>query len=213
VLVDRPDAPQSVVAMVRTGPAAASPDVPPLARVNDAIGGSFTSRLNQDLREKRGITYGAQSRFSVSRGQGMIVAWANVVTDKTGEALDALVGDLRDFAAHGPSDEEVERTRSQARAVLVGAYESVESIAGHLAADASLDLGAGYQAKAAVARDEAQAPLLAALAKKYYDPAGAILFVVGPRARVQPAIDKLGVPFELRDAEGAPVRRFAEGAR
>jgi predicted Zn-dependent peptidase len=206
VLVDRPDAPQSVVAMVRPGPSAASPDVPPLGRVNDAIGGSFTSRLNQDLREKRGITYGAQSRFSVSRGPGMVVAWANVVTDKTGEALEALVGNLREFSARGLTDEEVERTRSQARAVLVGAYESVESIAGHLSADAALGLGPDYEAKAAVARDEAQGAQLAALAKKYYDPAGGILFVVGPRARVQPAIDKLGLPFELRDAEGAVVR-------
>lgn len=215
VLVDRPDAAQSVVAMARPGPAAASPDVPPLGRVNDAIGGSFTSRLNQDLREKRGITYGAQSRFSVSRGPGMIVAWANVVTDKTGEALDALVGDLREFAARGLTDEEVERTRSQARAVLVGAYESVESIASHLSADASLDLGPAYEAKAAVERDQATGPQLSALARKYYDPAGAILFVVGPRARVQPAIDKLGLPFELRDAEGetprnGPVRRREE---
>jgi predicted Zn-dependent peptidase len=206
VLVDRPDAPQSVVAMVRPGPAAASADVPPLARVNDAIGGSFTSRLNQDLREKRGITYGAQSRFSVSRGPGMVVAWANVVTDKTGEALSAMVGDLREFAAHGLTDDEVERTRSQARAVLVGAYEAVESIAGHVAADASLGLGPDYQATASRARDEAQPSQLDALAKQYYAPAGAILFVVGPRARVQPAIDQLGLPPELRDAEGEVVR-------
>ena len=206
VVVDRPDAPQSVIAMVRPGPAAASPDVPPLARVNDAVGGSFTSRLNQDLREKRGVTYGAQSRFAVSRGPGMVVAWANVVTDKTGEALGAMVGDLRDFAAAGLTDDEAERTRSQARAVLVGAYESVESVAGHLAADASLSLGPDYEAAASRARDDARRPQLDALARKYYAPDGAILFVVGPRAHVQAAIDKLGLPPQLRDAEGEIVR-------
>jgi predicted Zn-dependent peptidase len=206
VVVDRPDAPQSVVAMVRPGPAAASADVPPLARVNDAIGGSFTSRLNQDLREKRGLTYGAQSRFSVSRGPGMVVAWANVVTDKTGEALSAMVGNLREFATSGLTDEEVERTRSQARAVLVGAYESVESIAGHLSADASLGLGPDYEAAASRARDEAPRSQLDALAKRYYTPDGGILFVVGPRARVQPAIDALGLPPEARDAEGDVLR-------
>jgi predicted Zn-dependent peptidase len=174
--------------------------------VNDAIGGSFTSRLNQDLREQKGYTYGARSRYSVSRGPGMVVSWANVVTDKTGDALGAMLGDLRQFAEGGMTDDEVARTRSQARGDMVSIYESVEGIAGHLAADASLGLPADYQAKAAQARDAAQKPELDALAKRYYDPADAIVVVVGPRTRVQPMIDKLGLPApELRDAEGAPV--------
>jgi zinc protease len=208
VLVDRPDAPQSVIAAVRLGLEASSPDVPAMWRVNDAIGGSFTSRLNQDLREQRGYTYGASSRYSVSRGQGQVVAWANVVTDKTGDALGAMIADLRQFAAGGLSDDEIARTRSQGRAALVGAYETVEGIAGHLAADAALGLGPDYQARASQARDEAQRPQLDALAKRYYSPDDAILVVVGPRTRIQPLIDKLGLPApELRDAEGSVIAR------
>ncbi|HEY3815575.1 MAG TPA: pitrilysin family protein [Polyangiaceae bacterium] len=207
VLVDRPEAPQSVIAVLRPGLAASSPDLPALERVNDAIGGSFTSRLNQDLREQRGYTYGASSRFSVSRGPGQVVAWASVVTDKTGDALGAMLGDLHQFSSGGLTDDEIARTRSQARASRVDTYESVEGIAGRLANDASLGRGADYEARASLACDEAQRPQLDALAKRFYAPEGAILVVVGPRAQVRPMLDTLGLPApEMRDAEGNILR-------
>ena len=207
VLVDRPDAPQAVVAAVKPGIAASDPAEPALWRTNDAIGGSFSSRLNQDLREQHGYTYGARSRYSISRGVGQVVSWANVVTPKTGDALKAMLADLAAFASGGLTDDEVARTRSQARGELVGAYESVEGISGHLAADASLGLPADWEAQVSQQRDSATKADLDALAKRFYDPANAIVVVVGPRARVQPLIDgmRLGNP-EMRDAEGNLVK-------
>jgi zinc protease len=203
VLVDRAEAPQSVIAVVKPGIAASSPDTPALWRVNDAIGGSFTSRLNQDLREAHGYTYGARSRYSVSRGPGQVVSWANVVTDKTGDALTAMLTDLHQFAEGGLLPDEALRTRSQARADLVGVYESVQAIAGHLAGDASLGLPPDYEARASEARDAADKSLLDRLAKQFYDPTDGIIVVVGPRSRVKPMIDKTGLPpAELRDTEG-----------
>lgn len=203
VVVDRPDAPQSVIAALKPGVAASDPAEAALWRVNDAIGGSFTSRLNQDLREQHGYTYGARSRFSVSRGKGQVVSWANVVTDKTGDALEAMLGDLQKFAEQGMSDDEVDRTRSQARGELVSVYESVEAIAGHLAADASLGLPPDWEAKVSERRESAQKAELDALAKEFYSPDGAIIVVVGPRTRVQPMLDKLKMPVpELRDPDG-----------
>jgi predicted Zn-dependent peptidase len=206
-LVDRADAPQSVIAAVKQGIAASNPDLPALWRVNDAIGGSFTSRLNQDLREAHGYTYGARSRYSLSRGPGQVVSWANVVTDKTGDALAAMLADLQKFAEGGMLPDEVERTRSQARGDLVSVYETVEGIAGHLAGDAALGLPADYEGRASAAREAADKSILDRLAKQFYDPADAILVVVGPRARVQPMVDKLGLPTpEIRDAEGNVVK-------
>lgn len=207
VLVDRPEAPQAVIAVVKPGIAASDADEPALWRVNDAIGGSFSSRLNQDLREQHGYTYGARSRFSVSRGPGQVVSWANVVTDKTGEALKAMLADLDTFASGGLTDDEAARTRSQARGELVSVYESVEGIAGHVAADASLGLPAGWEAQSSRMRDLATKADLDALAKQFYATAGGIIVVVGPRRRVQPLIDPLGLPApEVRDAEGNPVK-------
>jgi zinc protease len=206
VLVDRPDAPQSVIAVLRSGVAASDAVEPALWRVNDAIGGSFTSRLNQDLREEHGYTYGARSRYSRSRGPGQVVSWANVVTDKTGDALAAMLADLKRFAAGGMTDDEVSRTRTQAREELVSVYQSDEGIAGHLAADASLGLPPDWASQASSKRDAATKADLDALAKQYYGVSDAIIVVVGPLARIQPMIDALGLPVpEIRDAEGRVV--------
>jgi zinc protease len=203
VLVDRKDAPQAVIAVLRPGVSAADPAVPGLWRVNDAIGGSFSSRLNQDLREARGYTYGARSRYSMSRGPGQIVSWANVVTDKTSPALDALLDDLHKFADGGVTEDEVARTRSQARGEIVNVYESVEAIAGHLAGDASLGLPPDWEATTSQKRDAAQRADLDALAKQYYDPTNATIVVVGPLGVLQASLDKLGVSApEMRDSEG-----------
>ncbi|MGH7272008.1 MAG: M16 family metallopeptidase, partial [Polyangiaceae bacterium] len=206
VLVDRADAPQAVVAVLKPGIAASDAAEPALWRVNDAIGGSFTSRLNQDLREAHGYTYGARSRFSRSRGVGEVVAWANVVTDKTGDALAAMLADLQKFADGGMTGDEVARTRSQSLGEFVSVYQSSEGIAGHLAADASLGLPPDWQATSSAKRENAAKPELDALAKRFYDPTGAIIVVVGPRARVEPMIGKLGLPApQIRDAEGAVI--------
>jgi predicted Zn-dependent peptidase len=203
ILVDRPDAPQAVIATVKPGLAASSPDAPPLWRVNNVIGGSFTSRLNQDLREAKGYTYGVSSRYSESRGPGMVITGAAVRTDATGDALGAMLADLKTFADAGLTDDETAKSRSQARGELVSTYESFEHIAGQLAGNASLGLPPDWEVQSSQRLEAATKDDLDRLAKQYFAPDGAILVVVGPRARVQTQLDKLGLPApEIRDATG-----------
>jgi predicted Zn-dependent peptidase len=208
VLVDRPGAPQSVIAVVSPGLSAANADVAPLWRVNDAIGGGFTSRLNQDLREDHGYTYGARSRYSLSRGIGQVISYASVVTEKTGDALVAMVTDLKKFASDGMSDVEVDRTRSQARQDLVSTYESVESVARRLATNASLGLPRDADSERSRACDAAGKADLDRLAARLYNPADGLILVVGPREKVAPLLVASGLPTpELRDAEGNVVSK------
>lgn len=193
VVVDRPDAPQSVVALLLPSLAGGAEDAPLLSRVNVALGGSFTSRLNQDLREERGITYGASSRLSFSRGAGVFVAQAAVETKKTGEAVKALLEDVAAYAKDGPTDEEAEKTRLVARADLVEAYEGVSATSARLARLAGIGLPAGHEALSAKARDEAPVDKLRALAKAWLDPTEGTVLVVGPKAQVVPALDAVGL--------------------
>jgi predicted Zn-dependent peptidase len=203
VLVDRPDAPQSVIAVVAPGLSAASPDAGPMWRVNDAIGGGFTSRLNQDLREDHGYTYGASSRYSLSRGVGQVISYASVVTEKTGDALAAMLADLGTFARDGLTQTEMERTRSQARQDLVSTYESVESIARRLAANASVGLAPDADAVRSAACDAADKTELDRLAAQFYNPKDALIVVVGPRVKVSAMLVAAGLPAsEPRDEEG-----------
>ena len=208
VLVDRPDAPQSVVAVVAPGLSAASADVAPLWRVNDAIGGGFTSRLNQDLREDHGYTYGARSAYSLSRGVGLVISYASVVTDKTGDALVAMLADLGAFARGGMTQSEVDRTRSQARQDLVSTYESVEGAARRLAANASVGLAPNADGVRSQACDSADKSELDRLAGRIYDPSDALVVVVGPKVKVSAMLVAAGLPApELRDAEGNVVSK------
>src|SRR6185437_13880378 len=155
VLVDRPDAPQSVIAVVREGVAAGDPRAPLLDLVNTALGGSFTSRLNQDLREAHGWSYGAGSAFTETRGVGAFIARAAVMTDATGPALSAMLADLDKMASAGLTSDEVEKVKAQDRADLVQAYESVNGVGSRLGTLAALGLGAGFDAQASRARQEA----------------------------------------------------------
>ena len=206
VLVDRPDAPQSVISLVRPGMAASDPTAPVVTRANVALGPLFTSRLNQDLREEHGYTYGASSRLGTTRGVGAFVASAAVVLDKTPDALKAMLGDIDAYARQGLTDAEVDKTRTQSRAELVETFEGVDRAAAQLALDASLGLGPSFQRTSATRKAEAQKAELDAMARLHFDSSTGIVVVVGPRAKLEAPLHALGyTDIQLRDTEGKIV--------
>jgi zinc protease len=203
VLVDRPGAPQSVIAVAHTGVQASDPSSPILNRANIAFGGSFTSRLNQDLREEHGWSYGAFSRVLRSRGTGQMIASSSVITEKSTEALKAMLSDMTTFAKGGLTDDEVQKTRSQSRADLVGDYEEVQKLAALLASDAAMGLPPDYESKAAAARDSATQGNLGQLASNFFDPQGSVVMAVGPKETLLAAISAAGLPApQICDADG-----------
>lgn len=207
VVVDRPDASQSFIMVGRAGVAAEDGDGAALVRVNAALGGSFTSRLNQDLREVHGWSYGAHSRLSFSRGPGLFAASAAVQTKHTGDALKAMLADISEVAEGGLSAEEVDKTRLISRAELVEAYEGVEGASSRLARYAGVGLSPEHEGKAALVRDAADAEALARLARKHLTLRDEVIVVVGPKKDIAPQLAAIGLgAFEERDAEGLPAK-------
>lgn len=203
VVVDRPDAPQSVIAVTCLGVAAGNPQTAPLTRVNAALGGSFTSRLNQDLREEHGWSYGAKSRFSWNAMPGMFVAQAAVHTEHTGEALKAMIADVEGLAQKGLTDEEVDKTRLLARSDLVESYETVEAAVSRLARNAGVGLPPDHDATASVRVQSATKEELAKLAATHLGLGEAVVVVVGPRAKLEPQLEAIGIDsFETVGPEG-----------
>src|SRR5204863_9697815 len=86
-IVDMPSAEQSQIRIGWVGVPRSTPDYFPLLVLNTILGGSFTSRLNQNLREEHGYAYGASSRFDMRLSAGAFLAGAGVQTDKTADAL------------------------------------------------------------------------------------------------------------------------------
>ncbi len=212
VLVDRPaDAAQSVIEVIHGGVAANDPKAPLLDLVNTALGGSFTSRLNQNLREEHGWTYGARSGFAETRGTGSFTARASVVTEATGAALEQMLLELNKMASSGLSNDEVSKVLAQDCAELVQGYQDVGGIVGRLAKLSMLGLPPEFDATASRARQQATRARLNELASAV-DPKATTILVVGPRAAVLPQLATIKLPGglklpapELWDAEGYPV--------
>ena len=93
-LIDKPGAPQSQIRIGRIGVPRSTPDYFPIQVLNTILGGSFTSRLNNNLREVHGYTYGASSSFDMRASAGPFFAAAGVQTDKTSEALKEFFNEL-----------------------------------------------------------------------------------------------------------------------
>ncbi len=200
VIVDRADAPQSVIAVARPGVAASDEDAPIASRVNTIIGGSFTSRLNQDLREEHGWSYGAKSRFSFTKMRSLFVAQAAVHTEHTGDALKAMLADLSTYAKEGPTDEETEKSRLLARADLVETFETVDAAARRLGRSAGIGLLPEHEANASKVMNRADKATLKKLAASYIDPNEALIVIVGPRKEIEPQLKKIGI--EKLEASG-----------
>jgi predicted Zn-dependent peptidase len=195
-----------VVALVRPGIAERDPREPALERVNIALGGSFDSRLMQDLREKHGWTYGVGSSVVAMRGVGSIIAGGSFVTDKTADALKQMYADVDDFARNGVTDDEAAKTQLQTRADLVDQYQTIEHVSLALAHDAALGLGPDWEAKAAAVADQADVKTLNTLAAAFYDRTGSTVIIVGSRAKLEGALNDAGLgPIQFVDAEGHPA--------
>jgi predicted Zn-dependent peptidase len=208
VVVDRPGAPQAVVGFARVGLSATDANLPGVMRANIALGGSFTSRLNQDLREKHGWTYGARSAFSVSSAPGLMVAWAAVQTDATIDASKALLADVREFAGKGLTGDEVSKTRATMNAEFVRSYSAIDAMAARLAQHAIFGKPLDADAQLLKVATSLDGPALNALAGKHFATDEGTFVIVGPLERFRARLSELGLGDpQLRDAEGQVMKR------
>lgn len=214
VLVDRPKAPQSVITIVREGVTAAEPDAIHMDLVNTPLGGSFTSRLNQNLREEKHWAYGAASYFLQTRGKGAFWAMASVETPATGPALKEALRELEKMAQEGPTAEELDKAKAQDRADLLRTFETISQTADRLATLARLGLPPTYDADASLSRQTQKLVDVVALAKAHVDPGPATIVVVGPKEAVWKDLVDLGRGEPaLWDAEGKPVVAGADAKK
>ncbi len=130
VLVDRPDAVQSVVRFIMPGPRYSDPLRPRLQLFNTILGGSFTSRLNQNLREAHGYTYGARSSFLMNPSAGYFTASSSVRADVTGASLREFLNEFKAIRNGTISDEEANKARASQRMRLMQRFAGLSGILG-----------------------------------------------------------------------------------
>ncbi len=179
LIVDMPGIGQAAVLMGHVGPARTSDDFFATLVANNVLGGGYSARLNQEIRIKRGLSYGASSGLGARKQGAPIIASAQTRNDAVPQVLDLMSGELaRMGAAEIPAAELANR-----KAVLVGAFgrsvETTDGLATQLSALAQFGLPLS-KLQTYAADIEAVTPVQAgAAAKKHFDPATASIVVVG----------------------------------
>jgi predicted Zn-dependent peptidase len=127
-LIDKPGAAQSQIRIGWIGVPRSTKEYATLLVLNTILGGSFTSRLNQNLREKNGYTYGASSAFDMRRSAGPFLAAAGVQTDKTADALREFFNELNAIRKPVPADE-LEKAKNYVALGFPGEFETTGDMA------------------------------------------------------------------------------------
>jgi zinc protease len=193
VLVDKPESVQTVIRFYLPGPVYADPNRVKLTLLNTILGGSFTSRLNQNLREQHGYTYGAGSRYFMDPQIGFFLAYANVQAEVTGEALKEFMKEFASIRGGDISDEEVNKARASFRTDLVQDYENLGAVL--QSAVTLLRNGRPFDGPAADLKASAvDAQELNALAHDAVPLEQGVLILVGDRQTILDQIQGLGLP-------------------
>ncbi len=211
VVVDKPQATQSFVALALEGPNATTADRDALALMNVILGGSFSSRVNMNLREKHAYTYGARSRFSMRHQSGVFTVGGNMVADKTGAAVAELLTEFDKIQAESVTESELNDARESILMALPGRMESVMEL-GSMAADLFIY---GYKEDELRTLPDRLSKVTIAdverVAKRHLDHAVYVV-IVGDKAKVLPQLQAVKgpkgetLPVTELDPWGEPVR-------
>ena len=191
-LIDKPGAAQSQIRIGRIGVPRSTADYFPLQVLNTILGGSFSSRLNNNLREVHGYTYGAASSFDMRGGAGPFYATAGVQTDKTSEALKEFFIELNAILKPVPA-EELARARNYVALRFPSAFEATGDISRRLEDALVYKLPDDYFARYVQNIQAATAADVQRVAMKYIKPDHLAVVVVGDLKTIEPGIRALNL--------------------
>jgi zinc protease len=193
-IVDKPEAPQSMVVLGQPFIKRDDPDYETLTLINNALGGKFTSRINMNLREDKGYSYGASSAFLALRSLGPFYAAAPVQTNSTKESIVELLKEVRELGSTRPlTQQEIEDSKNNITKRYPQNFQTLSGIATQLSNiylyNLPDDEWSQYLTKiAAVTPDSA-----ANAAKEHLKQDGILIVVVGDRKKIEPAIKELNL--------------------
>jgi zinc protease len=203
-VIDKPGAQQSVIMAGSIAPPANSPEEVAFEAVNNIYGGTFSARLNMNLREEKHWTYGARSLLYGARGQRPFLAVASVQSDRTRETVSEMLRELTDIISTRPvSDAELARIKDQTILELAGARETMNAVGSAISDLLEFNLPDDYwetypgRVKALGAESAREA------AKLLIQPGRFAWVIVGDRATVEPQLEALKAGrIEHIDADG-----------
>jgi zinc protease len=204
LIVDKPGSPQTALLTFGVGMPRSSPDYPAVTVMNTMLGGLFSSRINMNLREEHGYTYGAASFFWYYRGTGPFIAYALVRTDVTAPATEQLFKELHGIHSKPLTDAELRLAKDSIIRSLPGDFESANGVNGRLADLWLFGLPHDYYTKLPAQIEGVTSADAQAAATKYIHPENLLVIAVGDKAKIESGLKdlKLG-PVESWSEKGA----------
>jgi len=212
ILVDKPELSQATLMFGHAGIRHGDPDWYAVTLVNYVLGGSdFSSRLMQEVRSKRGLTYGIGSSFGASLYQGAFRVSASTRNETAWDALSVATGELSKMKASGPNEDELAKAKGFYAGSTPFTLESAAGLAHALLAADLHGLGVEYVRTLALRLAAVDRAAADAAAKKWLDPDDLAIVIVGRADVVGPELKKARLPFERVDAR-APISAAARRA-
>jgi zinc protease len=206
VIVDKPKSPQTQLRVATIGAARSSPDFRPLQIMNLALGGLFSSRINMNLREQHGYSYGTYSQFTFRRSPGPFTVAGSVRTDATAPAVTEIFKEIAGIIEKAMGGDELQKAKDSLANSLPGAFESSAGAVGNFSNVFTYDLGLDYYTRYAAQVNAVTAAQALDVAKRYLVPEQMVVIAVGDRAVIEAELKKLNLgATEIRDAEGKPI--------
>lgn len=204
--VDQPGAPQSEIRIgKRALPFDATGEYYKSGIMNFMLGGAFNSRINLNLREDKGYTYGARSFFNGDETRGWYRAGAGVRADSTAASIKEFVSEISKYHSQGVTPEELEFTKSAMGQRDARAYETPGQKLGFLGRMMTYDLKPSFVDDQADILQGMSKADVDALASKHLNLDDMIMVVVGDKAKYMDEVKALGYPVVEIDANGNPV--------
>ncbi len=208
-VVDRPGSAQSVIQIGHVGVPRSNPDYFPLLVLNTMLGGQFTSRINMNLREDKGYTYGARSSFDFRRGSGPFTASAPVVTAATKESVIEFMKELRGIRGDIPvTPEELEFSKQAIIRGFPRSFETPGQIADRMETVVTYGLPETYYNTYIERVNAVTLEDINRVANRYIQPSQMAVVIVGDRKVIEQglrSIEELGERISFVDAEGRPA--------
>jgi zinc protease len=203
LLVDKPGAPQTALRIGMVGVPRANPDYVPIQVMNTGLGGLFSSRINMNLREKNGYTYGAGSTFQFRRGPGPFFTSTSVRTDVTAPAVREIFNEFERMRATDVSAEELKIAKDSFARSLPGLFETTGQAAATIGQLFIYDLPLDYYRTLPSKIDAVTVADVRRVAGKYLLPDSMVIVAVGDRSKIEAELLKLNLgKVEARSSDG-----------
>ena len=205
-LIDKPGAAQSSFRIGSVGVPRSTKDYFALTVMNTILGGSFTSRLNNNLRETKGYTYGAGSRFDMRRAAGPFMATAEIVSAKTDSALLEFMKELNNIRQVVPASE-LAKAKQYLQLQQPGNFETTQQIANALVPIALYGLPLDYFNNYVQNIEAVTQADVARVAQQYINPGSLAVVIVGDRKTIEQGLKATNLgAISIRDMSGQPVQ-------